>query len=203
MNDYQNFKRVFWDFTLFSICFFELFELLLTCFGYSDGSEGRWHLRHMVFQGHRPQAALDLRPHCQAVSSPGISWTNLPGSGTDRAVIDWGFTASFDETTVIWPAAVKTDEGFIMWYRGASEAQQFGVWDAPLRLMEWAGQKSLVAEPMAPVLTGFIWCRWSRESSSTNVLRYLRPGQQRWSATCFFRKSCFYRRSDCFETIVF
>jgi len=120
----------------FGFAFFELFELLLTCFGYSDGSEGPVTPTTCGFPGSSAQAALDLRPHCQAVSSHGISWTNLPGSGTDRAVIDWGFTGSFDETTVIWPAAVKTDEGFIMWYRGASEPQQFGVWDAPLRLME-------------------------------------------------------------------
>jgi len=56
-----------------------------------------------------------------ATSPDGINWTNVPGTGTQGAVLDWGAAGSFDDITVAWPAVVKTEQGFIMWYFGVAQ----------------------------------------------------------------------------------
>jgi len=53
-----------------------------------------------------------------ATSSDGINWTNVPGSGFDGAVLDFGNSGMFDETMVAWPAVIKSEQGFEMWYFG-------------------------------------------------------------------------------------
>lgn len=62
-----------------------------------------------------------------ATSADGINWTNVPGPGTDGAVIDWGDSNSFDGATVLWPAVLKTEAGFTMWYAGATDPQTGGL----------------------------------------------------------------------------
>ncbi|MFQ5569952.1 MAG: FlgD immunoglobulin-like domain containing protein [Rhodothermales bacterium] len=59
-----------------------------------------------------------------ATSPDGMHWTNVPGSGTDGAVLDFGEPGHFDEHSVAWPAVIKTDQGFEMWYFGGDS---FGV----------------------------------------------------------------------------
>jgi hypothetical protein len=53
-----------------------------------------------------------------ATSPDGIHWTNIAGSGTNGAVLDWGKWGDFDEISVSWPAVIKTAQGFEMWYAG-------------------------------------------------------------------------------------
>jgi|GEM_PF-3397139 len=53
-----------------------------------------------------------------ATSPDGTRWTNVPGSGTAGAVLDWGKWGDFDEISVSWPAVIKTAQGFEMWYAG-------------------------------------------------------------------------------------
>ena len=53
-----------------------------------------------------------------ARSSDGIHWTKVNGSGQYGSVIDWGPLGSFDHLSASWPAVIKTDEGFMMWYYG-------------------------------------------------------------------------------------
>lgn len=53
-----------------------------------------------------------------ARSSDGIHWTKVNGSGQNGSVIDVGPPGRFDELTASWPAVIKTDEGFMMWYYG-------------------------------------------------------------------------------------
>jgi hypothetical protein len=57
-----------------------------------------------------------------ATSANGINWTNVPGTGTNGAVLDWGPAGNFDEKTVAWPAVIKTAQGFMMWYDGVDDA---------------------------------------------------------------------------------
>lgn len=74
---------------------------------------------HMWYS--RVKATTLLSRIAYARSSDGINWSNVPGSGRDGAVLDWGSAGSFDEITVSWPAVMKTDEGFIMWYVGVDQ----------------------------------------------------------------------------------
>lgn len=53
-----------------------------------------------------------------ARSSDGIHWTKVNGSGQDGSVIDKGGAGSFNQLSSSWPAVIKTDEGFMMWYQG-------------------------------------------------------------------------------------
>jgi predicted GH43/DUF377 family glycosyl hydrolase len=53
-----------------------------------------------------------------ARSSDGIHWTKVSGSGQYGSVIDGGPSGSFDELSASWPAVIKTDDGFMMWYNG-------------------------------------------------------------------------------------
>jgi len=53
-----------------------------------------------------------------ARSSDGIHWTTVNGSGQNGAVIDHGPLGSFDYVSASWPAVIKTDEGFMIWYSG-------------------------------------------------------------------------------------
>ncbi|MFQ5650313.1 MAG: FlgD immunoglobulin-like domain containing protein [bacterium] len=57
-----------------------------------------------------------------ATSPDGIKWTNVPGGGRDGAVLDWGDAGRFDEVSVAWPAVIRTEQGFIMWYFGADQS---------------------------------------------------------------------------------
>ncbi len=61
-----------------------------------------------------------------ATSPDGLIWTNVPGPGTDGAVLDWGAAGSFDDFTVLWPAVVETEGGFMMWYAGGGPQGQTG-----------------------------------------------------------------------------
>lgn len=53
-----------------------------------------------------------------ARSSDGIHWTKVDGTGENGSVIDGGPPGSFDQLSASWPAVIKTDEGFMMWYYG-------------------------------------------------------------------------------------
>ena len=53
-----------------------------------------------------------------ATSPDGIHWTKVSGTGRDGAVIDGGGQGRFDQISASWPAVIKTDEGFMMWYSG-------------------------------------------------------------------------------------
>ncbi len=62
-----------------------------------------------------------------ATSTDGINWTNVPGPGINGAVLDVGEAGQFDTLTVQWPAVVATEEGFMMWYMGASGPRTGGL----------------------------------------------------------------------------
>ncbi|MFQ5864888.1 MAG: FlgD immunoglobulin-like domain containing protein [bacterium] len=62
-----------------------------------------------------------------ARSSDGINWTNVPGTGTDGAVLDWGEPGNFDAATVTFPAVIKEEERFIMWYGGEADPNTRGL----------------------------------------------------------------------------
>jgi hypothetical protein len=53
-----------------------------------------------------------------ATSTDGLEWNKVHGSGMGGAVLDWGNLGSFDEASVSWPAVIKTETGFMMWYAG-------------------------------------------------------------------------------------
>lgn len=53
-----------------------------------------------------------------ATSPDGIHWTKVNGTGRDGSVIDWGPPGRFDQVSAQWPAVIKTDDGFMMWYFG-------------------------------------------------------------------------------------
>ena len=53
-----------------------------------------------------------------ARSSDGIQWAKVDGTGENGSVIDGGPSGSFDQLSASWPAVIKTDEGFMMWYSG-------------------------------------------------------------------------------------
>jgi hypothetical protein len=60
-----------------------------------------------------------------AISSDGIHWTKVAGTGENGAVIDRGTQGRFDQLWASWPAVIKTEDGFMMWYVGfdGSEAR--------------------------------------------------------------------------------
>jgi hypothetical protein len=60
-----------------------------------------------------------------AISTDGIHWTKGSGTGQNGSVIDWGPQGRFDQRSASWPAVIKTDDGFMMWYVGfdGSEAR--------------------------------------------------------------------------------
>jgi hypothetical protein len=53
-----------------------------------------------------------------AISSDGIYWTGVRGTGQDGSVIDRGPQGSFDQLSASWPAVIKTEDGFMIWYVG-------------------------------------------------------------------------------------
>ena len=58
-----------------------------------------------------------------ATSTDGIHWTKVSGAGRDGSVIDWGTSDHFDHNSASWPAVIKTDDGFMMWYFGVNGAE--------------------------------------------------------------------------------
>jgi hypothetical protein len=53
-----------------------------------------------------------------ACSQDGIHWSRVDGDGPNGAVLDWGPPGNFDQVSVAWPAVMKTEQGFLMWYYG-------------------------------------------------------------------------------------
>ena len=54
-----------------------------------------------------------------ATSPNGLDWTNVPGPGTNGAVIDFGESGKFDESQVLYPSVIKENNEFKMWYTGS------------------------------------------------------------------------------------
>ncbi len=63
-----------------------------------------------------------------ATSPDGIEWTNQPKPGSAKGtVIDIGSTGAFDAEAASWPAVIKTDDGFMMWYTGVDASNTLRV----------------------------------------------------------------------------
>ena len=57
-----------------------------------------------------------------ATSPNGLDWINVPGPGTNGAVLDLGESGKFDESWVLYPSVIKENSEFMMWYTGKSDA---------------------------------------------------------------------------------
>jgi len=53
-----------------------------------------------------------------AVSTNGINWTHVSGSGSNGCVLDAGASGQFDEFSVYYPTVVKDGSVYRMWYDG-------------------------------------------------------------------------------------
>ena len=80
-----------------------------------------WYERVMAF------TFTFINRNAYARSSDGINWTSVTGPGTDGAVLEWGESDNFDAATVTFPAVIKEEERFIMWYGGASDPNTNGL----------------------------------------------------------------------------
>jgi len=53
-----------------------------------------------------------------ATSPNGLDWTNVPGPGTNGAVLDIGKSGKFDASWVLYPSVINENNEFKMWYTG-------------------------------------------------------------------------------------
>ncbi len=62
-----------------------------------------------------------------ATSPNGLDWTNIPGPGTNGAVLSLGGSGKFDESGVIFPSVIKENNEFKMWYTGSDNLDSWRI----------------------------------------------------------------------------
>jgi len=79
-----------------------------TCVVKDGGTYHMWYLK-VTYE------ALNIG---YATSPNGLDWINVPGPGTNGAVLDLGESGKFDELGVLFPSVIKENNEFMMWYSG-------------------------------------------------------------------------------------
>ncbi|MBN2611006.1 MAG: T9SS type A sorting domain-containing protein, partial [Bacteroidales bacterium] len=86
--------------------------LLSPCAVKDGGTYHMWYTRG----GYEPPNFIFTLGY--ATSTNGLDWTNVPGPGTNGAVLDLGEPGKFDELWILYPSVIKEDNEFKMWYTG-------------------------------------------------------------------------------------
>ncbi len=76
---------------------------------------GTYHIWYLKTTYEAPNIVFNIG---YATSPNGLDWTNVPGSGTNGAVLDLGKSGKFDESQVLFPSVIKENDEFKMWCTG-------------------------------------------------------------------------------------